>query len=340
MRGSRCIGLAAAVVVSGGLVAACGSDDSGSKSGGSGKSIAFAQMASSNDSWKAQTIGVRAAAKTEGVDLLVGDAGGDVVKQNSNVQTFITKGVGALILNPADPVGVGPSVKALKSADIPLVVVNNSLADNLKPDSYCYVAEDQVATGALVGTRMATVLAKKYGADTTLKGVILGGVRGDVITPTRSSGFKKGYASVKGAPKLKLLPTIYGQWAADKALPPVREIATANPDLKVIFVASDSMLPAVESALKPLNLWDKVTIGSYDGEMLWVKKMMDDPTGPIVGIGANVPNKQGELALKIAKQAAAGTPASKACPGGTKFIQTPLYTPENAKQYYKAGQAF
>jgi ribose transport system substrate-binding protein len=165
-------------------------------------------------------------------------------------------------------------------------------------------------------------------------------VRGDVITPTRSSGFKKGYASVKGAPKLKLLPTIYGQWAADKALPPVREIATANPDLKVIFVASDSMLPAVESALKPLNLWNKVTIGSYDGEMVWVKKMMDDPTGPIVGIGANVPNKQGELALQIAKQAAAGKPASSVCPGGTKFIKTPLYTPENAKQYYKPGQAF
>jgi ribose transport system substrate-binding protein len=347
MRGIRYGACATALIAVGGLVAACGSGDdsgggaaSGGDSGSKAANIAFAQMASSNDSWKAQTSGVKSQASQDGVSLLVGDAGGDVVKQNSLVQTYITRQVDALIINPADPVGVGPSVKALKAAKIPMVVVNNSLDDSLKQDAYCYVAEDQEATGALVGKRMAEVLAKRDGGDKTLKAVILGGVPGDAITPVRSDGFKKGYASVDGAPKLNLMPTIYGKWSAEEALAPVREIATANPDLSVIFVASDSMLPAVQSALKTLGMWNKVTIGSYDGEMVWVKEMMDDPKGPIVGIGANVPDQQGATAMQMAEQAAAGKPASEACPGGTKFIKTPLYTPENAKQYYKPGKAF
>jgi len=350
MRRSRYLMTAAALLAAGGVMAGCGSSDDSSggatsasgsaTTGGSSGKIAFAQMASSNDSWKAQTSGVESEAKKEGVPLLVGDAQGDVVKQNSLVQNYITQGVKAVIINPADPVGVSPSVKALKDANIPMVVVNNALDDALKPDAYCYVAEDQEATGALVGKRMAEVLAKKYGSDQTVKALILGGIAGDTITPVRSDGFKKGYASVQGAPKLDYLKTVYGEWSADKALPPMREIATANPDLKVIFVASDSMLPAVKSALQPLNMWNKVTIGSYDGEMAWVKEMIDDPDGPIVGIGANVPNVQGATALDMAKKAAAGTPQSEACPGGTHFIKTPLYTPENAKQYYKSGQAF
>jgi ribose transport system substrate-binding protein len=346
MNRSRCIGWAAAVVVSGGVISACGSSDDGgaSKAGASGSSgggtVAFAQRDSRSDWWKAQNTGIEAAAKTSGTKLLVGDGGGDAVKQNSQVQTYITQGVDAVVLNPADPVGIGPSVKALKAADIPLVVVNSNLDGSLTKDAFCYVAEDQEATGAKVGARMAEVLAEKAGADKTLKGVILGGYPGEVVTKLRSDGFKKGYAEVEGAPKLDLLPTIYGRWVADQALAPIRELATANPDLEVLFVASDSMLPAVESALKPLKMWDKVTIGTYDGAMSTVKFMMDNPDGPIVADGANVPDKQGEVALKIAEDAVAGKSQDEVCPGGTKYVDTPLYTPENAKEHYEAGKSF
>jgi ribose transport system substrate-binding protein len=127
---------------------------------------------------------------------------------------------------------------------------------------------------------------------------------------------------------------------ADQALAPIRELATANPDLSVLFVASDSMLPAVQSALKSLNMWDKVTIGTYDGAMSTVKFMIDNPDGPIVADGANVPDKQGELALKIAEEAVAGKSQDEVCPGGTKYVDTPLYTPENAKEHYEAGKSF
>jgi hypothetical protein len=49
-----------------------------------------------------------------------------------------------------------------------------------------------VATAAKVGTAMAEVTAKKYGADKTLKAVILGGYPSEVVTQLRSDGFKKG----------------------------------------------------------------------------------------------------------------------------------------------------
>jgi ribose transport system substrate-binding protein len=347
---SRYIGLAAAVVVAGGALSACGSsDDSGGSTTAAGSTaaaapakgtVAFAQRDNRSDWWKAQNEGIQAAAGASGTKLLLGDGGGDAVKQNSQVQNYITQGVDAVVLNPADPVGVGPSVQALKAAKIPLVVVNSNLDDSLTGDAFCYVAEDQEATGAKVGERMAQVLADKVGPGKTLKAVIVGGYPSEVVTQLRSDGFKKGYASVKGAPKLNLLPTIYGKWVADQALAPMREVATANPDLDVLFVASDSMLPAVQSALEGLNRWNDVTIGTYDGAMSTVKYMIDNPKGPIVADGANVPDKQGEEALKIAEDAIAGKSQDEVCPGGTKYVDTPLYTPENAKESYQAGKSF
>lgn len=313
--------------------------DSGAKSQPAGP-LAFAQRNSASDWWKAQNVGVEAAAKAAGVKLLLGDGVGDPVKQNSLVQTYITQKVGAVILNPADPVALKPSVEALKSAGIPLVVVNSNLDPALAKDSFCYVAEDQTATGAKVAEEMANVLAKKYGPDKTLKAVIIGGFPGEIVTQLRSKGFKEGYAKVAGAPKLTMLPTIYGHWVADQALSPVREVATANPDLEVIFLASDSMLPAVESALTSLNRWDKVTIGSYDGAMSTVKYMQEHPEGPIVADGANVPAKQGEVAVDLALAAMRGESQDKVCPGGTMYVPTPLYTPANAAEHYEAGKSF
>lgn len=54
--------------------------------------------------------------------------------------------------------------------------------------------------------------------------------------PNDPRGFARGKE-----PKIVQLPRKYGNWLPDKALPEMRDVATANPDLKVVFSESDVM---------------------------------------------------------------------------------------------------
>ena len=54
----------------------------------------------------------QAEAEALGYEMTMLDADGDVAKQNRDVQDLITKGVKVLILNPANPEAVQPSIEA------------------------------------------------------------------------------------------------------------------------------------------------------------------------------------------------------------------------------------
>ncbi len=339
MKTSRIIAISAvsAVVVA---LAGCASGPEGGTAEETSATVGFAQRNFESDWWAAQSEGARVAADEEGIELLESDAKGDPIVQNSDVQTFITKGVGAVIINPADPRGVAGSITALKQANIPLIAVNSNLDESLASSAYCYVAEDQEATAAGVGAELAEVVKSRNAGPGPVKAVMVGGFPGEVVTELRTSGFTSGYESVPGAPDLDMLPTVFGEWTADGALAPLREVATANPDLQLLFVASDSMLPSVQSALTSMGIWDTAVIGTYDGAMSTVQFMIDNPDGPIFADGANSPDVQGQVAVEMAKAAIEGVPQSESCPGGIKYIDTPLYTPGNAAEFLKENAKF
>src|ERR1700730_2363416 len=137
--------------------------------------IGFSQRrVAGSDWWKTLIAGATSQAEKLGVKIVVVDAGGDTVRQNSDVQTLITKGVDGVIINPNDPRGVSQAVEAVKKAGIPLVVVNSNLDPSLAKDAFCYVAEDQVSTGALAGKAIAEEIGKKYKPTDTIKLAIIG----------------------------------------------------------------------------------------------------------------------------------------------------------------------
>jgi ribose transport system substrate-binding protein len=304
--------------------------------------IGFSQRrVAGSDWWKTLIAGATSQAEKLGVKIIVVDAGGDTVRQNSDIQTFITKGVNGVIINPNDPRGVSQSLAALKKAKIPFVAVNSNLDPSLAKDAFCYVAEDQVATGALAGKAIAVEVGKKFKPTDTIKLAIIGGYPGDVISDLRKSGFIKVYEDYfkeNPGPKTEVLPMRYGNWLPDKALAPVRDIATANPDLKVVYSESDVMIAGIEQGLKQAGIWNDVLVASYDGQMSTIKQMMDNPTGPIRAIASNQPWDQGVTAVDMIVAAIKGDKA--ACPDGIHYIKTVLVTPENAKDFYRADKSY
>lgn len=337
------VALAATAVVLAGCRASTDTASSEDKATGKGLVIGWSQRGiSGSDWWKTLVDGGQAEADKIGAKIELLDANGDTVRQNADVQTLITKGVDVVIMNANDPIGVGPSVQALKDAGIPLVTVNSNLDPSLVPDMFCYVAEDQVQTGSLAGEVAATKALAKFGESAPVKIVGIGGFPGDVLSDLRWNGFMKGYGSVMSAHtgvKTTTLDMKYGEWKPDKALAPIRDVATANPDLNIVYSMSDVMNGGVVQGLQQAGLWGNgVILASYDGGMVSVKEMMDDPTGPLQATASNQPWDQGATAVKMAL--AAFNKDQSACPDQTKYIQTTVVTPENAKDYYVAGDTY
>ena len=349
--------MAAVVGTSALLIAGCGGDDGGGDggaAGGTGASdnagksvtIGFSQRGiAGSDWWKTLVRGAQEEGERQGVKVNVTDAGGDTVRQISDVQTFLSRGVDGLIINPNDPRGVTPAVRAAKAADVPVVAVNSNLDESLVPDAYCYVAEDQVATGALAGEAIAEKVAAKFGKGDTVKMVTVGGFPGDIISDLRDDGFKKGWDAYfkenpDKKPEVEQLPRKYGEWKPDKALAPMRDVATANRDLDVIYSESDVMHAGIKQALTQAGIYDQVLYASYDGGMNFIKEMVDDPKGPEQADASNQPYDQGVAAVKQVLAAVNGTPKEESCPGGTSFIKTIVVTPENADKYYNADFSY
>lgn len=332
------IGVAATML--GGAVVAAQADD---KSTGKGLVIGRTQRGlSGSDWWKTMIAGAESQAKKIGAELIVLDANGDTTRQNQDVETLISRGADVVVINANDPIGVAVSVKALKKAGIPLVAVNSNLDEKLVPDIFCYVAEDQVATGALAGTVIGEKAVEKFGTSGTWKLGSIGGFPGDVISDLRFSGFMKGFNSVvEKNPNIKveILPMKFGEWKPDKALTPIRDMATANPDMKVLFSMSDVMNGGITQGLKQAGSWgDGIIIGSYDGGMAVLKQMMEDPKGPLQAVASNQPWDQAVLAVKMA---VAGYNKDDAqCPGKTNYVQTSVVTPDTAEKYYKPEDTY
>lgn len=313
------------------------------KASGEGLVIGWSQRGiSGSDWWKTLVEGGEAEAEKIGARIELLDANGDTVRQNADIQTLITKGVDVVVMNANDPIGVGPSVEALKAAGIPLVTVNSNLDESLVADMFCYVAEDQEYTGSLAGEVAANKALEKFGDAGEMKVVGIGGFPGDVLSDLRFNGFMEGWERVMtehaGVSTVKL-ETKYGEWKPDKALAPIRDVATANPDLKVVYSMSDVMNGGVVQGLQQAGLWgDGIILASYDGGMVSVKEMMDDPDGPLQATASNQPWDQGATAVKMAL--AAYNDDRSACPDQTLYIDTTVVTPENAADYYVAEDTY
>ncbi|MEF2978340.1 sugar ABC transporter substrate-binding protein [Subtercola sp. YIM 133946] len=313
------------------------------KATGKGLVIGWSQRGiSGSDWWKTLVEGGQAQASSIGATVDVLDANGDTVRQNADIQTLITKGVDVLVINANDPIGIAPSIAAAKAAGIPVVTVNSNLDPSIVPDTFCYVAEDQGATGALAGEVAAKKAVEKFGDTGEIKIVGIGGFPGDVLTDLRFNGFMKGFNDVIAADPgitVNQLPIKYGSWKPDQALAPIRDVATANPDLKVVYSMSDVMNGGVVQGLQQAGIYgDGIIMASYDGGMVSVKTMQDDPTGPLQADASNQPWDQGTTAVKIAL--AAYNKDQTQCPDKTLYIKTTVVTPDNAASYYKPSDTY
>ena len=88
-------------------------------------------------------------AKARGLDAQFEDARGDVGRQTDQVQSFISAGVDAIIVDPVDSASTPQLTRLAQQAKIPLVYVNRTPGDKTLPPGVVFVGSDERESGTL-----------------------------------------------------------------------------------------------------------------------------------------------------------------------------------------------
>ncbi|WP_185970877.1 substrate-binding domain-containing protein [Alkalicoccobacillus porphyridii] len=298
------------------VLGACssGNDEAGGSETAEGQeeqqeiTIGFSQVTLESPFYIELVNGAEEAAAEQGVTLDIVDAQNDIEKQNSDVNSLITKGIDVLLLNPANPSSVAPSLKAAENAGVPVITIDRETNDEVT----AYVGRDNKEMGMYAGEKAVDLLGGKGNA----KGKIIEiqGDAGGIVMQARHDGFHHIVSEEEG---IEVIEGPYSEYIRSKAVSAMQDLLQAHPDVDLVYAHNDDMALGAIQVLSQSNMLDDVKVVGVDGLMEALKKI---DAGEMDGTVINDPYELGTLAVEAAIKAANGEEIDKFIVGGTGLI--------------------
>lgn len=313
-----------------GLAACSGGSDSGN-SGGSGSSaeggsgdikIAYIVKAKTDAFWTSMEEGAMNYAKEKGiqVDFQAPEKETDVEKQVQFVENAVVKGYDAIILSAADSKSLAPAVAKANKANIPVVLVNDTMdeaalaADGAHVETY--VGIDQYEAASLAGT---------YAAQNIPDGKILylEGISGVGAHEDRLNGFKDQCSS------FTVVASQTAKCDRNEAFNVMQNVLSSNPDVNVVWAINAEMGQGAIQAIEQGGFSGKVQVFDFDAAPDDIEAIK---AGTLAGSVAQYPDLQAEAAIQACLDVLDG----KALEAHTK-TKAALVTKDNVAAY-EAGE--
>ncbi|RBH59075.1 MULTISPECIES: sugar ABC transporter substrate-binding protein [Pseudomonas] len=217
-------------------------------------------MSQFDDTWLTylrESMDQKAKSMPDGVKLQFEDARGDVVKQLSQVESFVSQKVDAIIVNPVDTAATRKITDAAVKAGIPLVYVNRRPDDLNLPKGVTTVASNDLEAGQM----QMQYLAEKMNGKGDI--VILLGDLANNSTTNRTKGVKEVLAKY---PNIKIEQEQTGTWSRDKGMTLVNDWLTQGRKFDAVVANNDEMAIGASMALEQAGVKKgSVLIAGVDG---------------------------------------------------------------------------
>lgn len=292
--------------------------------------IGFAQRQLDAPYYSAMEKQAKDLAKQKGFKLLFQNAAGDPVTQIDQVNTMISQGANAIVVNAISPVGEKAQLTAAAKR-VPLLFVDTSVPGV----GFTAVQSDNKK----IGFDSGALLAKRMGRGAQARiGVLNGGPSDETVGPNRQQGFLDGLKS--GGVKVNVVAQQPGMYARDQAVPATESMLAAHPDINVILGLNDAMALGALSVLHNQNNTKVLVAAAADGQKEALKEIITGGcTGQYVSTGLNSPSKAGTLVFDIAMAVATGQKAPASYPKES-FTQAAGIGCTNVKEFYDPNSVF
>ena len=274
----KTLALALAVVMSLGLLASCGGKNPPAASQPAASQPAASQPAASIPEAPAGggTIGIciykfddafmttyrnslEAILKEKGYEPIVVDGNNDQAKQNEQINTFITQGVDALIINPVMTSAADQIISTVKNAGIPTVLINREpTADQMAAyDKLVYVGCDAAQSGTFQGELILDTPNKgDINGDGKVSYIMIQGDPENIDAQLRTEYSVK--ALTDAGVEVEQLNLTRGDWDREKGQTIcANDLAQFGDKIEVVFCNNDDMaigaLQAIQSAGRKVN---------------------------------------------------------------------------------------
>lgn len=189
-----------------------------------------------------------------GVKLTVYDGGKDPAKQINQIETAISQGIAAIIVEPASVDGIIPAVKAAREAGIPVVILNQKITDQSIASTF--VGVSNVDGGKM---EMSAAVADMGGEG---KVALLLGPMGSDAQIGRSEGYQAIIDESKG--KVEVVYELTANWTTDEALAVVETWLSSGKEINAIVAQNDGMAMGALKAVEDAKMEDKILVYGLD----------------------------------------------------------------------------
>lgn len=208
------------------------------------------------------------------IKVLGAIADGDGNKQMEQVRNFITRRITGIIVSPGRGASIPAMLRAAGDAGIPLVLLHQTAEPN--GARMASVVTDEIA---LARATVEQLIARGAASGKRSKAAILLGDPRAPETAGRLQGFEEAVKALDG--RITIAARIASGGNTDTARTGLRDALKAHPDLKLLFVTTDSLLPAVAEALADAGKAGKIgepghiVLGSADGTPAAYQMLVD-----------------------------------------------------------------
>ena len=189
--------------------------------------------------------------KAKGYDVTIVDGNNDQAKQTEQINTFISQGVDALIINPVMTTAADAIVNQVKAAGIPTVFINREPTAEIMQlwDKIAYVGCDAAQSGTFQGELILETANKgDINGDGVISYIMIQGDPENVDAKYRTEFSIK--ALEDAGITVECLDDQVGNWATDKGQQIAANALSAHGDkIDVIFCNNDGMALGAAAAI-------------------------------------------------------------------------------------------
>lgn len=272
-----------------------------SEAGKSDITIGVSWCAIESQMWAEYQNTIKAECERVGATYTESVAENDVQKQNQQIEDFISQGVDAIIIAPADGEAVVSAIQECNEANIPVIMANRAAGEGC--EVYATISSDNKA----MVKREIEYIVSITPEGTKYRCLELVGSLTDVNAIARQEGFEETIAEYPDM--FELVSTVPTEWKGDQALAGVQNTFSSDDTVNFIFSPSDALLPSIISGLQQLDKYKKVgedghiTLVTFDGAADAVNAIRD---GYVDVVSVQDATNQAKLCVEAAVDAANG----------------------------------
>ena len=201
----------------------------------------------------------RRSSRAKGYEVTIVDGNNDQAKQNEQINTFITQGVDALIINPVMTSAADQIISTVKGADVPTVLINREpTADQMSAyDKLVYVGCDAAQSGTFQGELILDTENKgDINGDGKVSYIMIQGDPENIDAQLRTEYSVK--ALTDAGVEVEQLDLQRGDWDRNKGQEICQnDLAKYGDQIEVVFCNNDDMaigaLQAIQAAGRTVN---------------------------------------------------------------------------------------